>query len=513
MNKINKYILIQVSIAILSGALLSSAFVSAEDAVDEINIIVPVSCTLSGTGTNSHNANITNGTSNSNIGETTLKAFCNDNNGFAIYAIGYTDNEYGKNVLTSSTSGSTHDITTGTATSGGTSNWAMKLSTISSPAPTYPIILAGSSADTQKEQGDPDYSTFQEVPDDYAKVAYRIASTDIGASAEGTTLTTTYQAYISPTQPADTYVGKVKYTLIHPHDSTAPQKPISIEDALAAAGKQKYNGYYKIQDVDSIICEAANVIETDGTVEVIDVRDNTIYKITKLKDNRCWMLDNLALDPTDSTTAASMSVSNTNATSEAISNYLNGGSSTTGWSTVPVANVTSNFRDAAGYIEPRVNNQSKNTLVKGYGLASENNQSKVGMYYNYCAATVGTYCYEGNTLGNNPVYDICPANWRLPTSGSTGEYSFLISKYDSTAEPTDLNSLQYNLSVNYPGYYDSEGTGLPYRNYFGFYVSSSIYNATPRAVLHLDIADWYIEGNGTNYGDRNSGLTVRCLAD
>ena len=48
---------------------------------------------------NTHTAEINNGQLNSSIGETTIKSFCNDSNGFAIYAIGYTDNTEGKNVL------------------------------------------------------------------------------------------------------------------------------------------------------------------------------------------------------------------------------------------------------------------------------------------------------------------------------------------------------------------------------------------------------------------------------
>lgn len=193
----------------LTGAVLVSNNVSADDdsVVDEINITVPISCTMSGTGMNSHNATINNGQYNSNIGESTIKAFCNDSNGFAIYAIGYTDDEDGKNVLTNSTLSSTYDIVTGTATSGNTSDWAMKLTAITSPTPTYPIIIAGSTDDTDKEQGDPDYTAFQKVPDDYALVAKRTAGTDIGQSAEGASFKTTYQAYISPTQSAGTYTG------------------------------------------------------------------------------------------------------------------------------------------------------------------------------------------------------------------------------------------------------------------------------------------------------------------
>ncbi len=267
-SKLNLIPLSLASLTILAGTILASNTVLADDdtsVVDEINITVPVSCTLSGTGMNSHNAEINNGQYNSAIGETTLKAFCNDNEGFAIYAIGYTDNEEGKNVLTNSTLGSTHDIVTGAATGGTDSNWAMKLSTIISPTPTYPIIIAGTNDDTLKEQDDPDYSTFQEVPDDYTKVAYRTSNTDIGTSAEGSTLTTTYQAYISSTQPAGTYTGQVKYTLIHPHTADAPEKeylPIDCPAGYICYSPASYytSGTMNVQDVGTYSGDTTSVI-------------------------------------------------------------------------------------------------------------------------------------------------------------------------------------------------------------------------------------------------------------
>ncbi|MBP5204773.1 hypothetical protein J6Z37_00530, partial [Candidatus Saccharibacteria bacterium] len=125
MNKLNPFMIILCSLittTIVSGLILSSTIVSAADnAVDKVKIIVPVSCSLSSTGTNSHSAEINLGTYNSAIGETTISTFCNDNEGFAIYAVGFTDNDPGKNVLSSTTLGSSHDIATGTATSGSTS--------------------------------------------------------------------------------------------------------------------------------------------------------------------------------------------------------------------------------------------------------------------------------------------------------------------------------------------------------------------------------------------------------
>ena len=87
-NKSSLYIISSLTITtIISGLILSSALASADNdsIVDEINITVPVSCTLSGTGMDTHNAEINNGQYNSAIGETTMKAFCNDNNGYSVY--------------------------------------------------------------------------------------------------------------------------------------------------------------------------------------------------------------------------------------------------------------------------------------------------------------------------------------------------------------------------------------------------------------------------------------------
>ena len=49
---------------ILSGVVLSSTIVSADNdsAVDQVSITVPSSCTMSGSGMNSHNSVIVNGT-------------------------------------------------------------------------------------------------------------------------------------------------------------------------------------------------------------------------------------------------------------------------------------------------------------------------------------------------------------------------------------------------------------------------------------------------------------------
>ena len=218
----NKFIAIPIALVattLLSGAFLISSHSFADDSVvDNINIIVPASCSLEGTGMTSHNANMMNGTYQADIGTTTIKAFCNDNNGFSIYAIGYTDDTYGETHLSNPVD-STYNIVTGTATSGDTSNWAMKLATPTSPTPTYPLAI---DSDTNGS-----FSSYHIVPSSHTKVAHRNSATDTGASAEGATLTSTYAAFVSLAQPAGTYTGKVLYTIVHPVDNR-PAIPYTI---------------------------------------------------------------------------------------------------------------------------------------------------------------------------------------------------------------------------------------------------------------------------------------------
>ena len=68
------------------------------------------------------------------------------------------------------------------------------------------------------------FNDYHVVPNDYMKVAEYHAAT--GSSATDTILgakvETTYAAFISSNQIADTYTGQVKYVMVHPYDAAAP---------------------------------------------------------------------------------------------------------------------------------------------------------------------------------------------------------------------------------------------------------------------------------------------------
>ena len=84
------------SITTCSSLVLASMYTYADNdtAIDEVTITVPTACTMTGTIDTNHTATLTPGTYSgtstdyaNGIGKTTLTTFCNDNNGFSIYAI------------------------------------------------------------------------------------------------------------------------------------------------------------------------------------------------------------------------------------------------------------------------------------------------------------------------------------------------------------------------------------------------------------------------------------------
>ena len=235
-------------------------------------------------------------------------------------------------------------------------------------------------------------------------------------------------------------------------------------------------------------------LTTDATYQIKDNRDNGTYCVSKLADGNLWMLDNLALDLTSSTVLNSMNESNTNASSTTLGYLKNGGGTTSDkYATAKVANWTS----GSSYSAPLVNMGYKNTVPTD--ATSTAGGYKIGGYYNYCAATAGSYCYgNGTSYGTssgNATESICPKGWRLPTGNTSGEYQALysnsnyntyanyraalhlpLSGYFRNGSPTNQgsggyfwsstrssNSSMYNLNLNTsnisPAYFDNRGSG------------------------------------------------------
>ena len=205
------------SVTLLSFIALSMLKVSAVDnVVDDVSISVPIACNLTSTLDSDHTSTIYNGTNTENIGTTTMQVFCNDAEGFAIYAAGYTGNEVGgensTKLIGMNNQTPVGNISTGIATSGNTSNWSMKVTKVENEQGLDPVAYNPANL-TIESDTEGSFSSYHTVPSEYAKVASFSSSTDVTL---GSLLKTTYQAYISPTQPAGTYNGQVKYVMVHP---------------------------------------------------------------------------------------------------------------------------------------------------------------------------------------------------------------------------------------------------------------------------------------------------------
>ena len=252
-------VLVLASITMLAGVVLSSSTISADTVLNNVDISVPVSCNLNSSVDTAHLAVVNAGTSATDIGTTNFTVFCNDASGFALYAIGYTNEDYGDNTLVGQNTNNI--INTGTATSGNNSAWAMKM-----------VKVTDGSYQPNNLTITNNFSSYHNVPDTYTKVAQYTASTDYTL---GSKLQSTYQAFMSTYQDADTYNGKVKYTLVHPY--TAPT-PVPVSKNLYYAITGTANNY-TLTISDSDITSGA-VASGPVTIDGYTYDDNEVIATT-----------------------------------------------------------------------------------------------------------------------------------------------------------------------------------------------------------------------------------------
>ena len=125
---------------------------------------------------------------------------------------------------------------------------------------------------------------------------------------------------------------------------------------------------------------------------------------------------------------------------------------------------------------------------------------KIGTFYNYCAATAGTYCYASGSGTGNASEDICPKGWRMPTGGSSGEYQALYGAYSSNAA-----NFMAALVTPLSGYFNGSA------NFQGSYVyfwSSTRYDGSGMHYLLVSSSGVDPARISSRYG----GYSVRCVA-
>lgn len=208
-----------------------------------------------------------------------------------------------------------------------------------------------------------------------------------------------------------------------------------------------------------------------------DSRDNEPYCVSKLADGRLWMLDNLRLDLGNSDTLNNVNASNTNASATALQYLKNGGGTASDQYPTAALNSETWVDSGQDYYSVPMSVSSGTCLYSGSCVNESNSQwtkdstvpvygngsGKVGVLYNYCAVSAGTYCYgDGTSKTNIPgtdskpdsLYDIdgdiCPAGWYVPTGRIAGDLYSLYNYY-GYRDASSPNSLQYKTSIPFAG--------------------------------------------------------------
>ena len=382
----------------ISGTLAVTSSVNADNnpAIDDtINITVDTSCTMGQTVTSSHTTELNPGETNTTIGQSRIAAYCNDNEGYAIYAIGYTNGEYGNTNLVS-TDGN-HTIPTGT--SGSNSYWNMKLTQgTATGATSYLPTMVN------------EFTSNTTIPDDYTKVAYRDSSTisqTEDPTMSGSYFTTTYAAHVSTTQPAGIYNGQVQYVMVHPSNAPAPEKP--------NIGQLTYMQDFatlSTNDKKSIVAS----MSTGQQYTLKDSRDNKDYYISKLTDGRIWMTQNLdlELDSTKTYTPADTDISTNWQPASSTIDFT--GTTMSGWTNDSYSPYSASPGELYIYTSSTTADDSQYTSLAACQAAHPdcNAHNHAGNYYNWSAAVA-----SNDTSGITASYistpdSICPAGWRLP---------------------------------------------------------------------------------------------------
>ena len=275
-----------------------------------------------------------------------------------------------------------------------------------------------------------------------------------------------------------------------PREGTCPGHTAPVAGGGGGGGTTIANNS-PIQDVTSSQCAALPVYtgtNDDAIRTVTDNRGGTTrtYRIAKLADNKCWMLDNLKLGSTTGTTTL------TSADSNVSSNFI-----------LPQVQTGG----SASYDTPTVSGPVPGDTGTG--------ATNYGYLYNWSAATAGET--QASITSGNAAHSICAKGWRLPVGGAynsgVGDFADLDRAFGGTGMPAwsgETNIAQWQHAGPFRGVfagywwggYNGQGSG-------GYLWSSS---ADPDWSGSAFYAYFNAGGvrPGVNY-NRDRGFGVRCL--
>ena len=326
-------------------------------------------------------------------------------------------------------------------------------------------------------------------------------------------------AKASSTQPSGEYTNVINFTVI------SNTIPTTMLDAFIASGAKMHNGYFKMQDMTSEICKSIDVEESE--LQLIDIRDDKVYWVAKLKDGNCWMTQNLDLDLTSNPNAnnyIALTSENTDLTDTTSAAYQDGYTvSETGvitWlperDTIAYNNLNSTTWTNSNtdpysydYLDANGNPVYPDSLVT---KEAAGNHGLSGNYYNWSAAVASND--TTNISVGNASNSICPKSWSLPIKGEYGAMLLtqnIWSGSGNTYEDGGFDRMGTNpLYLSRQGYiYGGSFSGS---GSLGSYWSGSAMGPTTSSYLRFNNSgiwpEFYWSINYFRYG----GSSIRCLA-
>ena len=249
-----------------------------------------------------------------------------------------------------------------------------------------------------------------------------------------------------------------------------------------------------MQDMTPAICAASTI----GDEAILtDTRDNKSYVVRKLKDGRCWMVQNLALGGTTPITL-------TPADSNVSANFTLSASSNSFGTTNDAAGININRMHSNGdtWITPIT--PGSDSTINTSGTPPSQTQYQ-GNYYNLFTATAGSGAYAMPASNQDTIQSICPKGWRLPTGGDTTSIgkSELQQLYDAYE---NFNDFVVATSAILSGHWESSSASFV--GSYGIWWSSTAINEYSVYVLLLSNS-----GAVASDGNKRGGNFVRCIAE
>ena len=299
-----------------------------------------------------------------------------------------------------------------------------------------------------------------------------------------------------------TLVGKAGASYI-PSSNTTIYAQYAVDPMLSITTMQDANL--------STACTNAPTYEDSGlTYTLTDTRGDgaghtQTYLVRKLKDTKCWMVQNLNLTLS---TGITLTSDNTNlATGTTFTPTNNTDTTLTSWGAYNNATDVDKTRSYEPGDKWCTGTTAGSNQTCSTTQGSADATAHIGNYYNWSAATAGSGTYA--MTSGNASYSICPKGWRLPTGGSSGELNNLITtQYGISSSGAGSAALRSApLSFILGGHYNYSG-GVNGQGSYGSYWSSAANSSN--GAYSLDFNSSNVSPTDSNY--KASGGSVRCVA-